>query len=146
MCSLPVYSGRSGALSSVPPWLPHIRWPCIALGGLSTDIAYMGVRLLFTVPSSGCDVTGQGGFSNPDLRLKASLSLSPLPLPFPRTGSYVSLLSHGVVSRPDWSFTLPLPSPPALYGSSAARTGLTQPQRLKERGRLSAFLRRPNIA
>ena len=75
MCSLPVYSGRSGALSPVPPWLPHIRWPCIALGGLSTDIACMGVRLLFTVPSSGCDVTGHRGFSNPDRRLKASLSL-----------------------------------------------------------------------
>ena len=40
MCSLRVYSGRSGALSPVPPWLPHIRRPCIALGGLSTDITY----------------------------------------------------------------------------------------------------------
>ena len=48
----------------------------------------MGVRQLFTVPSSGCDVTGHCGSSNPDRRLKAALSLStphcpslsPLPL------------------------------------------------------------------
>ena len=113
MCSLPVYSGRSGSLSPVQPWLKHIRWPCIALGGLSTDIACMGIRLLFTVPLSGCDVTGHRGFSNTDRRLKASLSLSilhcpslsPLPLPFPRAGSGMSLLRHGVVSRPDWPFS-----------------------------------------
>ena len=76
MCSLPVYSGRSGALSPVPPWLPHIRWQCIELGRFSTDIACMGDRLLFTVPSSGCDVTGHSGFSNTDRWLKASLSFS----------------------------------------------------------------------
>ena len=154
MCSLPVYSGRSGALSAVPPWLPHIRRSCIALGDLSTDIECMGVRRLVTVPSCGCDVTGHWGFSFPDRRLKASISisipycpsLSPLPLPFPRTGSCMSLLRHGVVSRPDWSFPSRCPPPPALYGSSALRLGLTQPQRLKECGSGTALLRRSNIA
>ena len=111
-CSLPVYSGRSGAVYPVQPWLPRIRRSCIALGGLSTDIEFMVVRRFVTVPSSGYDVTGHWGFSIPDRRLKASLSLSiphcpslsPLPLPFPRTGSCMSPLRHGDVSRPDWSF------------------------------------------
>ena len=70
-CSLPVYSGRSGAVYPVQPWLPCIRRSCIALGGLSTDIEFMVVRRFVTVPSSGYDVTGHWGFSIPDRRLKA---------------------------------------------------------------------------